>query len=180
MRVFGLVLALALADWGCGSSIEVDGGTGGTAGTGGMAGTGACTNAADQAFACSEDNDIKGTLTACGLCSILGLGCPDGCDGNPIAAMTSVADCAAATLGDTACDPGLSQACLDCYVSVSACGTTNCAVDCAADPAGCACLACVNTNCDAGFEACAGYSAGSDTVPGGPPSCEALQTCNPA
>jgi hypothetical protein len=191
MRVLGLALTLALAGGGCYSSVDGGaagagrdggGGSGGMAGAGGEGGAGAmgaCTNAADMAFLCDEGNALHRTLSACGYCALLGLVCPMGCDGNPIAPLTSAAACAVATLGDEACAPGLSHRCLDCYLKVSACGTLACSAICSDDPAGCACVDCVYDNCDAEFELCTGFSNGSSTTPGGPPTCEAQPTCNP-
>jgi hypothetical protein len=40
-------------------------------------------------------------------------------------------------------------------------------------------LDCIYDNCDAEFEACTGFSAGSSTTPGGPPTREAQPACNP-
>ena len=187
MRALGLVLALAVAVAGCYSSSAVGaagaGGAGGTVGAGGDGGaaggaTGACTNAGDPAFVCSEETTIQRTLAACGHCSIFDfVPCPSGCDGNSIPSLTSVPVCAAATLSDPACDPRLTLPCLDCYLKASACGTLHCSQPCLSDPLGCECLDCFYDNCDADFEACAGFSVGSSTTPGGPPTCETQASC---
>lgn len=189
VRVLGLVLTLAVAACGCYSSFSAgaggDGGAGGAGGAGaggdgGAAGPkGACTNPGDLAFLCSADNDLRRTLTACGHCSLFGLFCPMACDGNPVAPSTSVFVCAAATLAAPACDAGLSQTCLDCYIAVSACSTIHCSMPCTDDAAGCLCLDCVYDNCSAEFEACTGFGVPSSTTPGGPLACEAQPSCNP-
>lgn len=182
MRPLGLVLTLAVAAFGCYSSSAV--GAAGAGGAGGMAGaggtgpaTGACVNGGDLSFVCSEDNGIQRTLTACGYCSFIGWGCPDACDGSPVPPMTGASACAAATIGAPACDPGISLACLDCYIEVSTCGTVNCSAPCNDDGAACLCLDCVFEHCDADFTACAGFSAGSSKTPGGPPTCETQAAC---
>ncbi|MBW2587133.1 MAG: hypothetical protein JRD92_09335 [Deltaproteobacteria bacterium] len=193
MRVLGLVLTLAVAACGCYSSFNAgaagaggDGGAGGTAGAGGAGGVGgpvgprgACTNAADRAYLCGEDNDIRRTLTACGHCSLFGLFCPIACDGDPVAPLTSVFVCAAVTLTAPECDPSLSQTCLDCYIGVSACATIYCSMPCTDDAAGCLCLDCVYDNCSAEFETCTSLSLPSSTTPGGPPACDTQPSCNP-
>ena len=150
----------------------------------GQCANGDCTNSADSTYVCSPAGaGIKGTLTACGVCASLGLGCPTLCDGSTSPAFGDATLCAQNTLllggNGGACMAGLSGACLTCYATVAACGTASCATECAAAPAGCTCLDCVNTACDADFEACAGYGSGSDTVLGGPPACESFQTCTP-
>jgi hypothetical protein len=116
------------------------------------------------------------------------------CDGTQSPPSGPAAVCAANTLllggNGGACTEGLSQGCLTCYVDVAGCGTAACAASCSgAGPIGangCTCIDCVNTNCDAAFDACAGYATGrpngtpSDTggVIGGPEACEAIPTPN--
>ncbi|MBW2159899.1 MAG: hypothetical protein JRH14_08015, partial [Deltaproteobacteria bacterium] len=57
---------------------------------------GDCTNAADSGFVCSPAGAaIKGTLTACGICEILSLGCPLWCDGTTSPAGGPAAVCGA-------------------------------------------------------------------------------------
>ena len=154
--------------------------------------TDACLATDDQVFVC--DNDIEDTLVRCTICDRLGLGCPDDCDGNPIAPNTPTADCANAVMG-ASCTPGLTADCLDCFLEATACGTTMCALACSDlspgspdGPNGCGCLDCVAASCDPGFEACAGYSQGiadsgtegdpaGDGTSGGPPSCEGPSYC---
>ncbi|MBW1906752.1 MAG: hypothetical protein JRJ24_15895, partial [Deltaproteobacteria bacterium] len=64
----------------CKGGREGAGGAGGSGGAGGQP-TGACTNTADSTYVCSPAGaGIKGTLTACGICEILSLGCPTLCD----------------------------------------------------------------------------------------------------
>jgi hypothetical protein len=153
---------------------------------------GACTNAADSGYVCSPAGaGIKGTLTACTLCELLGVGCPNDCSGDPIAPSTLSAACMLNTIylgGDGgACTSGLSIDCLGCYYTVSQCGLS-CAASCAGSGPtganGCTCLDCVYNACDTEFAACAGFSqglpngtlSGTGGIIGGPPACEAIPT----
>jgi len=153
---------------------------------------GACTNAANSGYVCSPAGaSIKGTLTACLLCELLGVGCPNDCSGDPIAPGTASAVCLLDTLyigGDGgACTSGISIPCLGCYYTVSQCGL-GCAGSCAGSGPtganGCTCLDCVYNLCDAEFATCAGYSqglpngsiGGTGGIIGGPPVCEAIPT----
>jgi Cys-rich repeat protein len=158
---------------------------------------GSCTNTDDSTYVCSPAGEgIKGALTACGLCEILGglvpALCPLLCDGSQSPPSGPAAVCAANTLllggNGGACTDGLSQGCLTCYADVAACGTANCAASCSGSGAiganGCTCIDCVNTNCDEAFTTCAGYPtgrpngtpSGTGGVVGGPPACEGIPT----
>ena len=86
------------------------------------------------------------------------------------------------------------MACLGCYDGAVSCATDTvdgCTADCsnlsagAIDgPNGCQCIDCVNTTCDAAFDACAGFPQGlPNGTPnphpgaiGGPPICEGIPT----
>jgi hypothetical protein len=165
--------------------------------SGGGCTEGSCTNAADTEYVCTDTAPtIKDTLTACGICEILGaivpLACPFWCDGTRSPPSGPAATCAQNTLllggNGGACTEGLSQGCLTCYVDVAACGTLACAASCSGSGAiganGCTCIDCVNENCDAAFDACAGYAtgrpngtpSGTGAVVGGPPACEGVPT----
>jgi hypothetical protein len=154
---------------------------------------GNCTNGADSTYVCGPGGAaIKGTLTACGICEILSLGCPLWCDGTTSPAGGPAAVCGANILllggNGGACTTGLSGACLGCYATVAGCGTAACAASCSGSGPiganGCTCIDCVNSSCDAAFEACSGYATGRPNgtpsatggVIGGPPVCQAIPT----
>lgn len=76
-----------------------------------------------------------------------------------------------------AAETGISEACAECYGALAGCGIRSCLLDCYNDPGGELCLACLDANCMADFEACSGVTWGG----GGTctPQCGFGQECGP-
>ena len=142
----------------CGDKVCGPDACGGTCGTctGGFCEQGQCQAVSD---ACNNEDDAAAMLSSdpkaksseCGLACISD---PD------------ITTCAVNCIVD---GTGLTQDCAFCFGDHTGCLASVCLFDCF-DPTTPACLACLATSCDPGFEACAGVP-----IPGGlqPPACEA-------
>jgi len=163
LKLSALVFAtLTLTLTGCGDDdpdpmTMVDAGTPGDCHTAGaIVATGMCASDSDLTGTCA---DYSGSGIA-DIASTCGVGCLTNPDQGACTTMCILAQTS----------NGVSTDCANCYTASVGCAAMNCLTECAADPAGAACLACrcgTNTamvNCIDVFTACSGIP--SDTCAG--------------